>query len=60
MNLFDWQAQDGRSVVSKYFWVFVAVAAGLTIITLLTWYFITYRHEKIANKDASEIQSKMA
>ncbi|OTB02218.1 hypothetical protein M426DRAFT_322794 [Hypoxylon sp. CI-4A] len=51
MDLFDWNAQDGNSVVSKYFWVFVTFAIGLTAITLFAWYHITCRHEKNAEKD---------
>lgn len=59
MDLFKWDAQDGESVVSKYIWVFAVFAVGLTTITLAAWYHITHRHERIANKDASELQGTM-
>ncbi|KAI1393169.1 uncharacterized protein F4822DRAFT_423632 [Hypoxylon trugodes] len=55
MNMFDWSAQDGGSVVSKYIWVFAVFAVGLSAITLFAWYYITYRHKKTPKKDTSEI-----
>ncbi|KAI0012555.1 hypothetical protein F4779DRAFT_568133 [Xylariaceae sp. FL0662B] len=65
MDFFNWGAQDGDSVVSKYIWVFAVFAVGLTAITLLAWRHITYRNEKNASKTderygALELQAKMA
>ncbi|KAI0105585.1 hypothetical protein F4776DRAFT_471974 [Hypoxylon sp. NC0597] len=59
MDMFNWDAQDGDSVVSKYIWVFATFAIGFTAITLFAWHHITCRHERRADEDASEIQSKM-
>lgn len=59
MDLFDWGAQDGESVVSKYIWVFAVFAVGLTLITIFAWYRITYRRTRAAEKDPFEQQCKM-
>ncbi|KAH8896755.1 hypothetical protein GQ53DRAFT_803594 [Thozetella sp. PMI_491] len=40
MTMFNWSPQDG-SVVSSHIWVFVVVAAVLTIVTLAVWYIAT-------------------
>ncbi|KAI9170776.1 protein kinase [Paramyrothecium foliicola] len=45
-SLFDFQATDSKKVVSSYFWVFVGVAVGLTVLTVLTWHFATNRDVK--------------
>jgi len=39
MNMFDWFASsdDGVPVVSKYFWIYWAIAIPLTAITIGTW-----------------------
>ncbi|KAI0156700.1 hypothetical protein GGR52DRAFT_197402 [Hypoxylon sp. FL1284] len=59
MGVFDWQAQDGSSVVTRYFWVFAVLAVGLTAITLSAWYFITLRHRGTPKKDTLELHSKI-
>ncbi|KAF3063548.1 hypothetical protein GL218_01805 [Daldinia childiae] len=59
MDMFDWNAQDGGSVVSKYIWLFATLAIGLTAITVYAWYHITIRRERKADEEASEIQVKM-
>ncbi|KAI1373025.1 hypothetical protein F4677DRAFT_430786 [Hypoxylon crocopeplum] len=59
MDLFDWNAQAGEPVVSKYIWVFVAIAVGLTAITFFVWYRITRRHGNTTDEDAPERHSKM-
>ncbi|KAI0097135.1 hypothetical protein F4814DRAFT_128123 [Daldinia grandis] len=59
MDMFDWNAQDGGSVVSKYIWLFATLAVGLTAITVYAWYHITTRHERKADEEASELQEKM-
>ncbi|KAI1642505.1 uncharacterized protein F4817DRAFT_294831 [Daldinia loculata] len=59
MDMFDWNAQDGGSVVSKYIWLFATLAIGLTAITVYAWYHITIQRERKADEEASEIQVKM-
>ncbi|KAI1799225.1 hypothetical protein F4811DRAFT_123599 [Daldinia bambusicola] len=59
MDMFDWNPQDGDSVVSKYIWLFVVLAVGLTVITVFAWYHITTRHEKKADGDAQVLQRKI-
>ncbi|KAI1640422.1 hypothetical protein F4809DRAFT_590041 [Biscogniauxia mediterranea] len=65
MDMFNWEAQDGESVVSKYFWLFAVLVVGLTAITLFAWRHITYRHEKGTAKcekkySAEELENKLA
>ncbi|KAI1465106.1 uncharacterized protein F4812DRAFT_132311 [Daldinia caldariorum] len=59
MDMFDWNPQDGDSVVSKYIWLFAVLAVGLTAITVCAWYHITTRHEKKADGDAQVLQRKI-
>ncbi|KAK3490444.1 uncharacterized protein B0T23DRAFT_381794 [Neurospora hispaniola] len=40
-NFFSWDAAEGQSVVSKYFWVFIVVAIALTCIVVGAWYTAT-------------------
>ncbi|KAI1134865.1 hypothetical protein F5Y05DRAFT_416761 [Hypoxylon sp. FL0543] len=58
MDMFNWDAKDGETVVSKYIWVFATFAIGFTAITLFAWHHITCRHERKADENASEIQNK--
>ncbi|OTB11878.1 hypothetical protein K445DRAFT_321591 [Daldinia sp. EC12] len=59
MDMFNWDAQNGDSVVSKYIWLFATLAVGLTAITVYAWYHITTRHERKADGDAQELQKKI-
>lgn len=45
-DLFDFKAPDGKAVVSKYFWIFLVVAVGLTAITVGAWHLATNRDIK--------------
>ena len=47
MTIFNWAPGDG-SIVSKYLWVFLVVAAVLTVLTLLVWQIATCRQKKKA------------
>lgn len=59
MDLFDWNAQDGNPVVSRFFWVFAVVAVGLSAVTFFAWYQITCRHELNASRKAEKLQNTM-
>ena len=37
MSMFNWQAPDGRVVTAK-FWIYWAITAPLTLITIGIWY----------------------
>lgn len=44
MTFFDWKGDDGSARVSSYLWVYVAITAVCTGITLGLWYyFVVYR-----------------
>jgi hypothetical protein len=45
-SLFDFQAADGKIVVSKHLWVFIVVSVALTAVTVLAWHFGTNRDIK--------------
>ncbi|KAK3684092.1 hypothetical protein B0T22DRAFT_269755 [Podospora appendiculata] len=40
-TFFSWDAPDGQSVVSGYFWIFVVIAVVLTGVVVAAWYFAT-------------------
>jgi hypothetical protein len=54
MGVFNWNAEKGESVITSYFWVFVGVAGGLTLLTITVWLLVTLPkcmiHRKIGNK----------
>ncbi|KAK0610882.1 hypothetical protein B0T14DRAFT_607077 [Immersiella caudata] len=37
MGLFNWHAKEDEAVMSRYWWVYLAVAGGLTLFVLLTY-----------------------
>ncbi|OAP58292.1 hypothetical protein AYL99_07382 [Fonsecaea erecta] len=37
MSMFDWEARDGKDIVSRHFWVYVVVAVPLTLGVLAAW-----------------------
>jgi hypothetical protein len=41
-SVFTWDADNEKTVFSGYVWVFVVIAALLTITTVSTWYFWTH------------------
>ncbi|KAI1656465.1 hypothetical protein F4813DRAFT_135484 [Daldinia decipiens] len=38
MGVFNWEATEGQSVLTFYFWVYIAIGGGLTILTLGLWW----------------------
>jgi hypothetical protein len=53
MNLFSFQGTDGKGFeVSQQFWVFVALSVPLTILTLGSWFYISYKRRR--NKTLQE------
>lgn len=53
MDMFNWGAVEGESIVSKHIWLFAVLAVGLTIVTVFAWYLGT-RQDK-AMKEKSDI-----
>ncbi|KAI0844637.1 hypothetical protein F5Y00DRAFT_266365 [Daldinia vernicosa] len=41
MGVFNWGATEGQSVLTFYFWVYIAIGGGLTILTLGLWWGLT-------------------
>jgi hypothetical protein len=39
MGLFNWHAGEGEQVMSRYWWVYLAVAGGLTLVVFLVYFF---------------------
>ena len=57
MPLFEWDAVDDGTVVSKRFWIYWAVTVPLTILTLVVWVLWTSRQarvHKVSEKRARE------
>jgi hypothetical protein len=46
MDMFDWQAPKGASVVSFRFWIYWAVTAPLTVAVVSIWFFWLRTHKK--------------
>jgi NADH:ubiquinone oxidoreductase subunit 5 (subunit L)/multisubunit Na+/H+ antiporter MnhA subunit len=57
-SFFSWDSASGSTVVSSYIWILVVAAAGLTSITVGTWYLATfYTESKDKPLDDHEKQS---
>ncbi|KAI1769317.1 hypothetical protein GGR53DRAFT_153758 [Hypoxylon sp. FL1150] len=41
MGVFNWTASTEQTVLTFYFWVYVAIAGGLTLVTVGTWWVLT-------------------
>lgn len=46
MSMFDWSANDGTTLASKWLWVYFVVAMPATAITLLAWWSWSRRKER--------------
>lgn len=57
MDMFNWEAEDGESVVSRHIWLFAALAVGLTFLTLLAWVLGTQRQRQLAKKSDKYFES---
>lgn len=54
MNMFDWQAEPGKQVVSSHFWIYWVVAVPLTLAVLGVWLSWIHAHRKHQKKAAPE------
>jgi hypothetical protein len=59
MGVFNWNAGQGQSVVTIYFWIFIGVAGGLTLLTVITWLLVTSPKRKVDATSEKEV-SKLA
>ncbi|KAF6824563.1 hypothetical protein CPLU01_10761 [Colletotrichum plurivorum] len=57
MDMFNWEAEDGESIVSRHIWLFAALAVGLTFLTLLAWILGTQRQRQLAKKSDKYFES---
>ncbi|WQF84115.1 Putative corA, transmembrane region [Colletotrichum destructivum] len=50
MDMFNWEAIEGQTIVSKHIWLFFVLAVGLTLVTVAAWFFGTRREKAMAAK----------
>lgn len=55
MGVFNWNAEEGQSVITTYFWVFLGVASGLTFVTIAVWLLVTLPKYKIKSMSKREV-----
>ncbi|KAH7087012.1 hypothetical protein FB567DRAFT_629057 [Paraphoma chrysanthemicola] len=55
MDMFDWQASKGTSVISSRFWIYWAVTVPLTILVLSIWFWHRAHHEKTRRSAAKAV-----
>ncbi|GJC89563.1 hypothetical protein ColLi_12401 [Colletotrichum liriopes] len=48
MDMFNWEAIEGESIVSKHIWLFAVLAVGLTLLTVAAWFLGTRREKAMA------------
>ncbi|KAF3059977.1 hypothetical protein GL218_05118 [Daldinia childiae] len=57
MQFFNWfPGDDGNTVVSRYFWIYILFTIVLTLLTLGIWYYVSWREkqQKQHNIDTQE------
>jgi hypothetical protein len=59
MGVFNWNAEKGQSVITIYFWIYVGVAGGLTLLTVVTWLLVTLPRRKVDDTSEKKV-SKLA
>ncbi|KAI1410399.1 hypothetical protein F5Y13DRAFT_202170 [Hypoxylon sp. FL1857] len=52
MGVFNWGAAAKQSVFTFYFWVYIAVAGGLTVLTVGSWWALTRTTSRISDSTA--------
>jgi hypothetical protein len=57
MSMFNWDAKNGEPIVSSYIWVFVVLALGLTVITVVLWRIWTQKDVKNTKETQTRIDS---
>ncbi|KAI3528435.1 hypothetical protein CSPX01_16231 [Colletotrichum filicis] len=57
MDMFNWEAVEGQSMVSKHIWLFAVLAVGLTLLTLAAWFLGTRREKAMADKSDNYFNS---
>ncbi|OHE98217.1 hypothetical protein CORC01_06414 [Colletotrichum orchidophilum] len=50
MDMFNWEAMDGQSIVSKHIWLFAVLTVGLTLLTIAAWFLGTRKEKAMAKK----------
>ncbi|KAJ4249058.1 hypothetical protein NW762_012390 [Fusarium torreyae] len=47
MGFFEWDGIDGAVAVSRYFWIYVVLAVGFTVLTVGVWWYLgVYRYSR--------------
>lgn len=46
MGVFNWNVTAGKSVLTFYFWVYIAIGGGLTVVTVGLWWFLTQTRQR--------------
>ncbi|KAK1714928.1 uncharacterized protein BDZ83DRAFT_588592 [Colletotrichum acutatum] len=57
MDMFNWEAVEGQSIVSKHIWLFAVLAVGLTLLTIAAWFLGTRREKAMADKSDNYFNS---
>jgi len=55
MGVFNWNAEKGQNVVTVYFWIYIGVAGGLTLLTITIWLLVTLPSRKVNSTSEKEV-----
>lgn len=53
MGVFNWNPVPGESIITVYFWLYVGLAGGLTLLTVGTWLLLTTRKRKVEDNSGN-------
>ncbi|KAI1387838.1 uncharacterized protein F4822DRAFT_293811 [Hypoxylon trugodes] len=57
MGVFNWEASGKESVLTVWFWLYIAIGGGLTVLTIGSWWVLTQvkRKGNVLTTDAAKI-----
>ncbi|KAK0614870.1 hypothetical protein B0T17DRAFT_497941 [Bombardia bombarda] len=59
-TFFTWDAGEGESIISSYFWIFVVIAVALTGVVVGAWHLTTRTRLRAENKEKDRMMKKEA
>lgn len=59
MSMFDWNADDGSSVLTPRFWIFWAIAAPLTLLIIIGWFVWFYQERSLFQAQLRQVKESL-
>ncbi|KAI0836400.1 hypothetical protein F5Y06DRAFT_298763 [Hypoxylon sp. FL0890] len=60
MGVFNWTAASQQSVFTFYFWIYIAIAGGLTVVTVGSWWALTRTTPRRMSDSTTDLASTIS